>query len=355
MPRIWKRIQKVIDMTATLHDIAKRLGISPQTVARVLSGTNKENRPSSIKRAMAIRQLAHEMNYRPNAAARAMTSRSTRNIGVLVASKHNDPFTASEVYFSILGINDVLEMGGYVTSIVRVDEMQHQLDIRSRAAQEVVFDGVIGVGSIPASLCEPIESIFKNVIWLDTNIDMPHRCLMRDEKQVGRIIAREVIANGYQNILWVGRPLALRSGHHSHRDRVAGFQEVLEGKDISFNEIGIDWDWVESMQDLIGPFLNTQTAVIVNDANRAGLVIRAGVNVGLRPGQDYGLASCDVTPTFLHAWPDLSYVQYDRYEAGRTAGVMILGLLDESDSVCKSMQIPMAWLQGQTLPLRNRK
>ena len=73
--------------TTTLNDIARQAGVSPQTVARVLSGTNKENRPSSIERAQKIRELARQLNYRPNAAARAMNNRQTQNIGVLVAAR----------------------------------------------------------------------------------------------------------------------------------------------------------------------------------------------------------------------------------------------------------------------------
>ena len=336
-------------MTATLQDIAKRLDVSPQTVARVLSGTNKENRPSSIKRAQAIRELARELNYRPNAAARAMTSRSTRNIGVLVASKHNDPFTASEVYFSILGINDVLEIGGYITSVVRIDELQHQLDIRSRAAEEVVFDGVIAVGSIPASLCEPIESIFKNLIWLDTNIDMPQRCLMRDEKRVGRMIGKAVTTKGYKRGLWVGWPSQMRQGHHSHRDRVAGLQNALLKSQVPMHEVGVDWEWVDDFQELFDPYFDADTAIVVNDVNRAALVIRAGVNRGLKPGKDFGLVSCDATPTFLLAWPDLAHVEYDRYDAGRNAATMMLGLLDDSVSECDSRKIALSWREGRTL------
>ncbi len=337
----------------TLNDIARQAGVSPQTVARVLSGTNKENRPSSIERAQKIRELARQLNYRPNAAARAMNNRQTQNIGVLVAASHHDPFTANSVYFFILGVNDVLEAAGYITSVVRVDEVEHQLDIRSRAAQEVVFDGVIAVGSIPVRLRDDIESMFGNVIWLDTNVDLARRCLIRHELNVGRMIGQAIIERGYKRALWVGRMNPSPTAHHSHQDRYAGLQQALASSDVTLDHLPSIGQWQDQMRDEFEKYLGPETAVVANETNCAQLAIRGGMSLGLQPGKDYGLVACDLTPNVLSVWPDITHVTYDRYDAGRQAAKMMLEQISESEQACYSQQLESQWCEGSTLPTRH--
>jgi DNA-binding LacI/PurR family transcriptional regulator len=127
-------------------------------------------------------------------------------------------------------------------------------------------------------------------------------------------------------------------------------QNILSKSQVPLHEVGVDWEWVDDFQELFAPYLESDTAIVVNDVNRAALVIRAAVNRGLKPGKDFGLVSCDATPTFLLAWPDLAHVQYDRYEAGRNAAAMMLCLVDDSECECDSRKIPITWREGRTLP-----
>jgi DNA-binding LacI/PurR family transcriptional regulator len=48
------------------------------TVSNVLNGKNKENWPSTARRAAKIREIAEKMNYRPNAAAKAVVTGALR-------------------------------------------------------------------------------------------------------------------------------------------------------------------------------------------------------------------------------------------------------------------------------------
>lgn len=67
----------------TLRSLAEQLNIHVSTVSRVLNGTEEEARaaasPDMIR---CIRQLAEELNYRPNRQAIALKTRKTRLIGV---------------------------------------------------------------------------------------------------------------------------------------------------------------------------------------------------------------------------------------------------------------------------------
>ena len=64
----------------TIHDIAKKLGISATTVSRALNN----NPVISEKTRELIKQTAEEMGYRPNTLAANFRNRSTQTIGVIV-------------------------------------------------------------------------------------------------------------------------------------------------------------------------------------------------------------------------------------------------------------------------------
>ncbi|MEL3951150.1 LacI family DNA-binding transcriptional regulator, partial [Streptomyces sp. LNU-CPARS28] len=71
----------------TLRDVARASGCSVATVSRVLAGT----RPVGPETARRVREAAEALGYRPNQAARALRSRSTGTVG-LVLPQITNPF-----------------------------------------------------------------------------------------------------------------------------------------------------------------------------------------------------------------------------------------------------------------------
>ncbi|MFI9358236.1 LacI family DNA-binding transcriptional regulator [Streptomyces lydicus] len=76
----------------TLKDVALASGCSIATVSRVLAGT----RPVGAETARAVRAAAEALGYRPNHVARALRSRSTGTVG-LVLPQITNPFFPSLV------------------------------------------------------------------------------------------------------------------------------------------------------------------------------------------------------------------------------------------------------------------
>lgn len=78
-------------MAATLADVARRAGVSTATASRVLN--NKMVMPISEATIRRIKQAAEELEYRPNAVARALVQRRTYTIG-LFSREMTDPHFA---------------------------------------------------------------------------------------------------------------------------------------------------------------------------------------------------------------------------------------------------------------------
>jgi LacI family transcriptional regulator len=76
-------------MTATVREVARRAGVSPMTVSRVVNGSGRV-RPETR---LAVEQVIAAVGYVPNGLARALTSRKTGVLGLMVPDVGN-PFYA---------------------------------------------------------------------------------------------------------------------------------------------------------------------------------------------------------------------------------------------------------------------
>ena len=63
----------------SLKDVAKRCGVSTATVSKALNGHSDIGEKTRIR----IKEAAQEMGYFPNAAARALKTNRSYNLGVL--------------------------------------------------------------------------------------------------------------------------------------------------------------------------------------------------------------------------------------------------------------------------------
>jgi DNA-binding LacI/PurR family transcriptional regulator len=74
---------------ATIRDVADRAGVTISTVSYALSG--KRSVPAAVR--LRIRRAVEELDYQPNASARALRQQATRTIGLL-GPAHDDPHDA---------------------------------------------------------------------------------------------------------------------------------------------------------------------------------------------------------------------------------------------------------------------
>lgn len=95
-------------MNATREDVARQAGVSVATVSYVLN-KSKPITPETTRRVM---DAVCELNYRPNHAARSMTTRSSMHIGVLLENISN-PFFGDIVY----GFENSAHQQGYFVSV----------------------------------------------------------------------------------------------------------------------------------------------------------------------------------------------------------------------------------------------
>ncbi len=122
----------------TLQDLAERLGVARSTVSRAL----RDDMQISAATRARVRRLAHEAGYHPNAAARALTHRSSGVIGLVLPRSAR--FVFANPYFSDLldGIASVAEPAGFPLLVSASRRPDY-----ARWLQEGRVDGLIALGS----------------------------------------------------------------------------------------------------------------------------------------------------------------------------------------------------------------
>lgn len=177
----------------TLKDIAAAVGVSPATVSLVLNG--KPVRISSERREQVLK-VASSMHYRPNQTARALVTRRSNMVGLVVPDIEN-------MFFSSLfkALEDVAIRDGYSVIVANSDdsrEREHSL------ISGVSARGVDGLFLVPAlescaqrpSLRRDVEECPCPVVFVDRLVDSGY-CdgVGVDNREGGRLAAEALIAS----------------------------------------------------------------------------------------------------------------------------------------------------------------
>ena len=331
-------------MAVTLKTIAKRVGVSVQAVSYVLNDRDVEMRISP-ERSAQIRSVAKELNYVPNGAARAMQTRKTRQIGVLVRVVRDGAVIHPRALETISGINAGLEPSGNIVVIIPVVGDRETDQVESRVFRERLLDGLVLLEDVPEDDAKRALTMVPAVVWVNGNGQGAHNCIRRDEVAVGRLVASELYALGYRKLVYADKQPSV---HYSFKDRLRGALDFAEQHGLQFVHEVVHMDvgyckfpeWPKS--------LTRDTAVIASDGYCARLLQGMFGEVGARPGIDFALACCDDTDEFAWTWPQLARVKFDRYAMGIRAAEMILERVANPRAKVVSETIRESWIAGST-------
>jgi LacI family transcriptional regulator len=97
---------------ATIRDIAAEARLSIGTVSKILNGKRKGSRSDVIRNAQRVYAIARRLNFRPNAAARALVRRRSSMVGILLRNTQAHRLHFLAAFELILGMNERLQSAG---------------------------------------------------------------------------------------------------------------------------------------------------------------------------------------------------------------------------------------------------
>lgn len=313
-------------MAVTIKDIAKVANVSHTTVSRALRG-HPAIAPQTAAR---IREIADELGYVPNTAARGLKTSRSGILGVIVR-RIVDPFF-SEV---LQGIEDVLQERGYSLFLAASHRDPNRERVIIQAMSERRVDGVIICSTQVSQQQQRRLAAFNVPTVLINNQaleDVTHS-IYHDDVAGSREVTKYLIGLGHRRVAYLGN---LRGGR-TNADRLQGYREALDAAGIRqrpeyLREAG--HGLAAGGAEAAAGFLHLSeppTAIVCyNDVMAIGAtqVLQAA---GIKVPEQCSVTGFDNIELAAYVTPPLTTFSQPKYELGREAALMMLRLLESGD------------------------
>ncbi|MDQ0736970.1 DNA-binding LacI/PurR family transcriptional regulator [Arthrobacter agilis] len=305
---------------ANIRDVARRAGVSHQTVSRVING-HPSLRAETRDRVLAAMD---ELSFRPNRAARALvTSRST-TIGVLVSKGFEYGPAAS-----LQAIDSAARVAGYAVDVAHLDDAEGG---SIRAALDRLLarnvDGLIILAPQTQTLAE-IERLSITLPFVTVHSARAHddHRLSVDQSGGAALATRHLLELGHRRIVHIAGP----DGWFETEARVRGYRGEMEAWDCE-PEALLSGDWTAESGYRAGLALAGDlgvTAVFSSNDQMALGLLHAFREHGRHAPRDISVVGFDDVPEAAHYWPPLTTVRQNFPELGRRCVARLLGLIGE--------------------------
>jgi len=308
-------------MAVTVKDVARAAGVSQATAARVLGQYGYAS--ADVRQRVA--ESAARLGYTPNQVARALVSRATHTIGLVVGDIDN-PFFAS----AARGLSDVVERRGYTLLLANADEDPER---ERRAVLALRSRRVDGMVVVPAPRADP--ATFGDgtpLVQLDRAVRGVAADAVMVHNSAGAASAVEhLLALGHTRIGIVSDSPQISSSS----ERIAGYRRALRARgllDESLVSIGDPTrDGAHRAARSLLERPDRPSAVFTANNFMSHGAVLAARELGLRIPRDLALVGFDDLDWTMLIDPPLTVVSQPVGELGRVAGELLLARMDGED------------------------
>jgi LacI family transcriptional regulator len=304
----------------TIRDVARRAGVSPATVSRVLS---RSAHPVSERGRRRVLAAAQQLAYIPNLLARSLLTHQTAALGVLI------PDVSNPYYAAVLrGIEDAAGPGGRAVILCDTDRNPDKQRLYLRALMERRVDGlIIAGGSFGRAEIDIIGESLPLVMIGRHQARIPS--VRIDNVHAGALATGHLVSLGHRRIAHMAGP----SVSLTAADRLKGYRRALEGASIAPEpDLEVEVGFAPARAgEAVRALFETQavpTAVVAANDQVAIGVIRALHELHLTVPGDVSVVGFDDTPVASYIVPSLTTVAVPTHELGRTAVALLTAMLD---------------------------
>lgn len=305
-------------MTVTINDIAKKVGVSKNTVSRALN--NKTDISEKTKR--LILKTAKELNYTPNYIARSLVKKETNTIGVLI------PNISDSFYAELLsGIEQVVRSTKYNILLSNTNN-DSKIELDSiRMLLEKRVDGLLICPTEKND--EYIELLQKtNIPWvlLKSHTDLVECDSVYVDVTLGAYQAvNHLIQKGYKTVYHIYSMQHKLDG----KERVEGCKKAFLENNVPLNQLKLiysDWnlkDYYNVVKEKIS-FDREKIGIFTYDDEMAMGVCKAVVDKGLKIPEQVGIVGYDNIMSSMYYLKSLTTVDYPKFEIGLKGAELLL-------------------------------
>lgn len=302
----------------TIEDVAKRAGVSPMTVSRVINGASHV-RPAArdaVKEAIAV------LKYAPNRAARSLAGGGQIRLGLL----YSNPSAAYLSEFLVGSLDQASR-----SDVQLVVEKCERGKSEEASARHLIASGIDGI-LLPPPLCDSPGLIALLVAEQVTAVAVATgqpadgvSAVSIDDFAAAEAMTRHIIAQGHGRIGFIiGNPDQTASAR-----RLEGYKAALFGAGIAVDDALIEQglftyrsglEASEALLDLPQP----PTAIFASNDDMAAAAVAVAHRRGLDVPGDVSVCGFDDTTLATAIWPELTTVRQPIAEMSRAAVEMLV-------------------------------
>lgn len=315
-------------MSVTIKDVAKKAGVSPSTVSRVIA----EHPRISTETSKRVKEVMEELGYHPNMMAKSLVSRTTRTIGVILPRPAEELLLNFFFYELMRGVLAQLTRAGYDLLMAGGSNEREELETVTRLVRGGRIDGLMLLYSRSS---DPVIHFLHEekvpFVLIGRSLDYENiNSVDNDNIQAGYDATNHLIAQGQKRIGFVSGPARLAMT----QDRMTGYTKALSEAGLpSKNGWVVEGEFLlESGYRAMASIMSQPeppTALVVIDDVVAFGVLKGLAELGYRIPQDVAIVSFNNIALSELTMPPITSVDIGTYQLGYTASQMVLRLIQQ--------------------------
>ena len=297
----------------TRDSVAALAGVSTAVVSYVL---NDGPRPVAAATRDRVLAAIEELGYRPNAVARALKTRSTRTVGLVVPDNNNP-------YFAELAtaLENAAHRRGYALLLANTSGDEGRLTTQLRALEDRRVDGVFVIGQqVDTSGFGSTRTVGLDRVAPDS----AGSTVTVDNVSGAEIGVQHLLSHGHKAIACIAGP----GGVSTDDDRERGWRQAATHAGCGTDGLVVRAPFTReggyaAMQELLrrGPV----TAVFASSDVQGIGALRAAWEAGLTVPDDLALLAFDGTDESAFSTPPLTVIDQPTHDMAETALDLLLG------------------------------
>ncbi|MCU5774629.1 HTH-type transcriptional regulator GalR [Erwiniaceae bacterium BAC15a-03b] len=305
---------------ATIKDVAKLAGVSVATVSRVINKSPKASESSRL----AVNSAMEQLQYHPNANARALAQQSTETIGLVVGDV-SDPFFGAMV-------KAVDEVAWQTGNFLLIGNGYHDEEKEREAIEQLMRHRcaalVVHAKKVPDDELAGLMKQIPGMVLLNRSLaGFEKRCIALDDRYGSWLATRHLIQQGHQNIGFICSTHAISDTE----DRLKGYYDALREHNLPCNDRLVafgepdELGGEQAMTELLGRGKNFSAVACYNDSMAAGALAVMSDN-SIRVPEEMSLIGFDDVLVSRYVRPRLTTVRYPIVTMAQQAAALALAL-----------------------------
>jgi DNA-binding LacI/PurR family transcriptional regulator len=312
-----------------LKEVAKKAGVSLSTASLALNGKPGVHPETRAK----VLQVARELEYQPNAAARSLANGRSQAIGLVNPISLEQLFSSADFFMHLSrGLYQAAKEHNYHVFLLVSETDQDAAELVKEVISQRRVDGLIITNpSEAASYLGELERYKFPCVFVGRPSNSQPLYVDNNNIEIGRLGTKHLLSLGCQNIAFLTGPL--RFTHC--QDRLLGYKLALEEVGFNFRE-ELVWQAEQSEERILAVVKEKITqvqfdAVFATSGLHAVCAIRVCQEYGLRIPNDVAVVCVEDSSLTKYFYPSITAIELDSFWLGYWATKLLLRVIRGED------------------------